>query len=377
MSFWSDIVDTVGDFVEDVANEAGELIADTAETAGNAAADGLNALGDFFSGERGGKPTNPDSINIFRWLAKVVGGATNLAGAIIKGAFNIVGGVIGGLIKVIFSFDLKVILEGLVDIGSGIAGALIMILLKAGALIQRIFFLEERDRPLTRKEKNMLKKVFRNSISYYNLRIIDDWSGLYGVSGAAWTVGNTIYLNGTNTDDEPFTLVHETVHVWQYQNIGTRYVMDAWGAQMAYGRTGEAGDAYDWTEELRRGTFDWLDFNKEAQAQLVNEIWSDGVLIKDGVPGIPYLHDITDAHGTPILDGHGNPLKNMEGGKFYELPECIASNDGTCDVQFIALDETLTHAARDGVDHTGLAKKSVKSLQTPVNIRISRALNNI
>jgi len=152
-------------------------------------------------------------------------------------------------------------------------------------------------------------------------------------------------------------------------------VMDALGAQIIFGRTAGSGDAYDWTKELERNNFRWEKWNKEAQAQLINEIWTDGVLIKNGVAGTPFMIQLTDSSGSPRFDASGNPILNMDGGKFYELPECIEKNDGTCDVQFIAMVATVTHASRDGVDHTRLAKKSVQTMQRTLNVRASGMFN--
>jgi len=67
-------------------------------------------------------------------------------------------------------------------------------------------------------------------------------------------------MKGNDPGARPDILVHECVHVWQYQNIGSRYTMDALGAQAVYG----AG-AYDWEAELARGNSDWNDFIKRQR----------------------------------------------------------------------------------------------------------------
>jgi hypothetical protein len=72
------------------------------------------------------------------------------------------------------------------------------------------------------------------------------------------------------SDEYIETLVHECGHVWQYQNIGTRYIADAFGA-MAF-----VPDAYSWQAELARGSLDWTKFNREAQAQFLQDVFREG-----------------------------------------------------------------------------------------------------
>ena len=312
----SDAVDTVAGVVQAVVDTAGDAITDFVETAGNAAEDGLNALG-------------------VPWLGDVLAGITNLAGATIKAAFAIVSGVVGGLVRIIggiLTLNGNLILKGLIDIGSGIAGAVIVIGGTLLSLIQRIFFLQSKERPLTKKERDMLRRVFYNSISLYNIRLIEGGSGAFGINDRAFTLANTIYLKGNDPGVRPDILVHECVHVWQYQNIGSRYTSDALGAQAIYGDT-----AYDWEAELARGNSDWNDFNKEAQAQLIQDIWRRGSLTFNG--------NTTNGNGC-----------------FYDLEDVQSRFDnGTADFIF------------NGTDYADLATEAIKSLRGRINLRWSRA----
>ena len=188
----------------------------------------------------------------------MIAGFTNLLGSIIKGVFGIIGGVVGGLIRVIGGVlfrDEKLWAAGWADIWISVAGAILTILGEVVSFWQRVLFVAQtHDRPLTKEEKAMLRIVFQNSLSLYNVRLIPGQSGVYGwFTAGAFTLNNTIYLNATDLKAHPETLVHECVHVWQYQNFGTKYVMGALGAQIVYGRTGGANDAYDWTAEPNRG----------------------------------------------------------------------------------------------------------------------------
>lgn len=327
---------TGADVVATIVTGVGDAIADVAETAGNGIQEGLNALGNLL----GGIPNAGGFLKgTMSWLGGIVAGITNLAGAIIKAGFGIIAGVLGGLIRIIagiLCLSWPLILKGLIDIGSGIAGAIIIMLGTLVSLGQRIIFGQNNERPLTKEEKARLKSVFHLSVSLYNIRVIEGWSGLFGTTSKdAFTLGNTIYSNQTNFTANPEILVHECVHVWQYQNLGPRYTSDALGAQVLYGRNGSGNDAYSWRAELDRGNTLWQNFNKEAAAALIQNIWKVGTMN-------PLPPGFTAGNGT-----------------FYEAGTGVA-NGSTGRFIFNA------------VDFCNLAIASVLKLRGAFNIRLSR-----
>ncbi|MFL7869465.1 MAG: hypothetical protein AB8I58_11575, partial [Anaerolineales bacterium] len=97
--------------------------------------------------------------------------------------------------------------------------------------------------------------------------------------------------------------------VWQFQRDGVRYIIEALWARWT------VENAYSWEAELDRGHVRWQDFNREAQAQLVQDVYNFG-------------HRKPPAH-TP--------------GEFYE-DDPIGE-----DVQYI----------RSGVNRTELARKAI------------------
>lgn len=155
-----------------------------------------------------------------------------------------------------------------IAISASIAGTVILVLGTLVSLIQRLLFLQNQPRSLNQTEEDLLRGVFGDSMVLDNIRIIEGRSGLFGINLRAFVLGNTIYMKRHTT---PQVLVHECVHVWQYQHLGPRYAADALGAQLLLGNS-----AYDWKAELARGKSDWRDFNKEAQAQMIQEIWMQG-----------------------------------------------------------------------------------------------------
>lgn len=379
MGFWDDVgdffssvgdavasgVEAVGDAVETAVNAVGDAVSDVVETIGNGIQDGLNALGGLLSSI----PLVGGFLEgFFVWAGGVVAGIFNFVGAIIKSAFGIIGGVIGGLIKVIggiLTLHGSLILDGLIDIGGSIAGAVISIVGTLLSVIQRVIPFINNDRPLTNDEKVALALVFRKSLALYNIRIKSS-SGI----GVTFTLDNTIYTDIPNLAVPLHTLVHECTHVWQYQNLGTRYLAEALGAQAIFGRDPanpcKSGNAYDWLGELNRGTTKWEHFNREAAAQLIEEIWIDG-------------KTTTNEVGTTV-----NTVE-IGNGAFYKKPLDPEDLHFNLTEEFISNDSppsepdprdpsksVFVHCPRDGNDHTALAIDSVKALRGRWNFRVSQ-----
>lgn len=230
------------DVVEERIQAAGDAVADLIETAGNAVHDA----------------TVP-------WPGGIVPGVTNLAGAVVKGLFGVAGAAAGGVLKIVTGRPRA----GAIDIGSSIAGALIVFGGTLLALVQRVFFLQNGETRLTSEEAARLREVFGDSLSLYNIRVIRGRGGIFDLSGRAFTLGNTIYMK---RETRPSVLVHECVHVWQYQNLGPRYAADALAAQLVHGMS-----AYDWREEEGRGHATWRELNREAQAEHIEDVVRDDI----------------------------------------------------------------------------------------------------
>lgn len=327
MSLWDDfseaasnVVNTAVDVVEDVVETVGDVVSDFVETAGNAAEDGLAAAGDAV----------PIVSGFTGWLGNVIAGATNVVSAVIKGVFGIIAGVVGGVIKIVAGILLlnsELILKGLIDIGSSIAGAVLIILGTIVSLVQRLFLLQSFERPLTKAERDILRRVFLNSISLYNVRIVEGWCGVFGFNNRAFCLGNVIYMKDNDPSVVPEILVHECVHVWQYQNIGTRYSSDALVAQAVF------ADAYDWEEDIARGNEAWTEFNKEAQAEFIEDVW--------------LLGSLTTSSGQT----------NSGTGSFFDLQ---GGSSSTVNFTFA------------GTDYTDLATDATEALRGRINPRWSR-----
>ncbi len=264
MTRFTDAVDTV----QDAANAIGEFASDLFETVGKAVEDATSFAHNA-----------PALGGALAWLGGVVAHTLDIVGASIKGLLGLFGGVLGGIIRMlggVVSLNGRYVRAGLTDIGSSFAGGIIVVIGKVASLVQSIILVEARERKLTPQEVRLLRKVFRNSIAYYNVRLVEGRAGLFGLNPRPFALGNTIYLKDRSVSREPDLLVHECTHIWQYQKIGARYTSDALGAQFLI------EDAYNWEKEVGRGKDLWARFNPEAQASFLQDAYVWGEIIKDG-----------------------------------------------------------------------------------------------
>ena len=269
MGWLSDAANAVADAVSDGTNAVGEFVSDVVETVGNAIEDGLDWAG----------ADVPGWSHFTGWLGSIVSGITDLVGSIVKGVFGIIGGVIGGVVRIIggiFSLNGGLIVQGLGDIFSSILGGVIVFVLRVVALVQQAIPFQARERRMTKDEIKDLKRIFGDSLAYYNIRIVEGRAGIF-LGPRELVTGNTIYMKGHDPDTERERLAHECVHVWQYQNRGSRYTSDALYAQLF------VDDEYSWEKELDRGKEEWVEFNTEAQGKFIQDVYFEGQLVVPGV----------------------------------------------------------------------------------------------
>ena len=163
------------------------------------------------------------------------------------------------------------------NVTSAIVGPVVVTVGRIASLVQSMLRLQAPKESLNDREREVVKRVFRNSLGVSKIRLIKGKSGVFGIRNPrAFTLGNTIYLKEYDTKKRPDLLVHECMHIWQYQHLGSRYATDALGAQLF------VADEYKWEKEIERGHENWVDFNKESQAQFFQDIYKDGQLTVNG-----------------------------------------------------------------------------------------------
>lgn len=266
----------IADGVETIFNAIGDFIADVIEIIGHVIAIIFDAIGTFL----GQIPLiGPALRAVFHWLATIISAAFDLVATVVKGWLNMLAYAVGGIVRIIggalgglLAWDSglvgKSVLRGLADIGIGLAGAIILIFAKILAWYQSIVAMQYGERQLTKDERDMLWHVYRGSVAYWNIRVVDGLAGFYSLNPRAFTLGDTIYMKNTPPEDYHDVLVHECCHVWQYQHFGGRYVMEA--------LIGQTADGYNWRAAIAGGITRWQDLNREGQAQFIQETWLEG-----------------------------------------------------------------------------------------------------
>jgi hypothetical protein len=122
-------------------------------------------------------------------------------------------------------------------------------------------------RSLSEAELEAARKVFASGLKYGSVRIEKMGGFTELINGSrAYTLGNTINLPGkahAYPHQYVSVIIHELIHVWQYQHSGWSYIPNALLAQTF-------GDGYDFAKALRQGK-PWAKMNPEQQAQMIQD----------------------------------------------------------------------------------------------------------
>jgi len=273
------------------------------------------------------------SVLIFtNWVRGIIMGLFSILSVAIKIITGIIASFVGAtilLIASLISLSLQPFAKGLVNFLLTLAGSTISVLSNLLILIARALGILSEGRPLSEDEKNILLSVFHKSLKPNKITIayFPFWKKYF------FALHNTIYTPHKDLSIPPNLLVHESVHVWQYHHEGNKYLAEALLAQVQYGVKNIPGNAYDWTAELSRGKTVWGNFNKEAAAQLIEEIWKEGAVC--------------------ILSNGAEPLEvEYGGGVFFS----ISAEDYNRKPRFIS--------KRNHQDYTDLAIESMLMLRS-------------
>ena len=165
--------------------------------------------------------------------------------------------------------------------------------------IQSILGIQEKKRPLTERERGLLWKVFRNSLNYNAISIVNGKAGILGVSGRPFTMGFTIYMPSNNDA----LLVHECVHVWQFQFEGTKYIGNSALNQLDSMLINKGYEPYSWTNWISAGNSWYTLKSAEAQAQFIQDVFTEGEFVfidktipSDSTPGAFFREEEETGH---------------------------------------------------------------------------------
>ena len=151
-------------------------------------------------------------------------------------------------------------------------------------------WLKPRTRPLNAQELEIAQSVFGNALQYERI-LIDETARIGCKKGNHAYVSWYIINNWGALRADIF--VHELVHIWQYEQIGARYMSRALQAQ-----TSESGYNYGGIEMLKKHQKIGLRaFNMEQQADIV----CDYFRIKNGLQP---QWSLATRHDLPIYEGY-------------------------------------------------------------------------
>jgi len=175
------------------------------------------------------------------------------------------------------------------------AGMVVLVAGKAASVIQTLLHLESPGRRLNQDELEVLKRVYGNGINLSEVRLKEGKAGVFSLPNERrFTLGNTIYTNSA-LPLERHTLVHEMVHVWQFQQRGAGYIAESLVSQLRLG----VDETYTWSHDAQAGTA-FKDWNPERQAQLLEDAFEQHffdneatgrVFGKDGTDGSAALRE--------------------------------------------------------------------------------------
>lgn len=121
------------------------------------------------------------------------------------------------------------------------------------------------------------------------LRLVFHFNG-----NRAFATWHTVHLprDGAHRRADLSLLVHELTHVFQYEQVGTRYLGEAVAAQLRQGPAcyrygGPAGLAEACIQGRR-----YADFNREAQAQIAQDYYRLRVAGEDGAAYAPFIAEL-------------------------------------------------------------------------------------
>ena len=137
-------------------------------------------------------------------------------------------------------------------------------------------FIKFNTRALGSREIAIAQKIFGKAINYGMVRI-DMHSVVPAFTHRAYTSFHTINAWGDLPDE---TLIHELTHVWQYEHAGAIYMAQAVHAQLQRGQGAYNYGGPDGLKDAREKGHGLLSFNREEQAQIVEDFYR----IKNGIP---------------------------------------------------------------------------------------------
>lgn len=196
-----------------------------------------------------------------------------------------------------------------------LAGKVIFHLISIVDVVQAVFKWQSKKRTLNPQEMSALLPIFGESIPYSKIRILDGNKGILtpGRGSSAFVIGHNIYA----TNPSLATIVHECVHVWQFEHGGAHYIGQSAFYQLRQMLGGS--DPYDWQSSIGPEDNAWVRLDSvEAQARFIEDVYR--------LTGGAFFQQTRDAKcefhfGTPSVDytSRAKAAWDIIRGKFYHF----------------------------------------------------------
>jgi hypothetical protein len=151
-------------------------------------------------------------------------------------------------------------------------------------------------RPLTEEEKTLGYKIFGNNIDFDKISVDD--SAKIGTKNIAVAYVSFNIINYRHSIRKNI-LIHELMHIWQYQHFGSMYIGRAILAQRS-----KQGYDYGGVENLYKvmiGQGSLLSFNFEQQADIIEDYYR---LMKNPTLAQPMVLHIYKYFADQLKTGH-------------------------------------------------------------------------
>jgi len=266
------------DWAGDLWNNVVDFVVDTGGAVLNNIGDFLGSVGGFLKDVAEGiwdvaKETGEViTENAAGLIKEALGGLQGVLEAVANGE-GIAGSYVDGI---------KAAAKGLQDLGLNAVSAAIMNIATFISSIESAMNSAPESRPLSPEERTMLEDIYGDSIDYDKVRIKEGDEGLINMvnKNGAFVLGDTILISSNYSPEQRRDiLVHEMMHVWQYQNGGADYLAKA---VMSYVNgeadpiSGKDRGYYYQNDVVSNKPFGEL--TPDQQAQLIQDAFSKGVI---------------------------------------------------------------------------------------------------
>ncbi|MCP5467799.1 MAG: hypothetical protein H7A32_00845 [Deltaproteobacteria bacterium] len=234
------------------------------------------------------------------------------------------------------------------DLGLEIVGAVIYAAGQIVLTVKEIFQQSLDSRGLNSEERAILEPIFGNSIDYDAVKIkTGDAGSFFSDSNAGIAHGNNLIMhaNKETVGQERYEeiLVHEMVHIWQYQNFG----VGIFGTSVVDQSINSTEESRDWTKAApEKG---WNQLKAEQQAELIEQLFFSGYFDEPLPENRTFFFD-TNGDGQDedltayaaaamesLLRGEGKPVFREGEITFMETSRAPRPVSGTSNTQHIDL----------------------------------------